>query len=235
MTSILYTHYINNFTETRMTISSGSDAHLLIFPYSAQGHMIPLLDLTHQLLLYNFTIIILITPKNLHLLNSLLSTHPSIKTLVLLVATHPSIPQGPENTKDLAPTSFEAMMRYLGELYDPITQWFKSHPSPPVAVISDMFLGWTHRLPCELRIHCIVFSPSVAMALSIMYSLWRDLPRRENPSDENKVILFPNIPSSPKYPWWKLFPLYCSFVGANPDSEFIKDAFHANMASWGLI
>ena len=127
------------------------------------------------------------------------------------------------------------MMRYLGELYDPITQWFKSHPSPPVAVISDMFLGWTHRLPCELRIHCIVFSPSVAMALSIMYFLWRDLPRRENPSDENKVILFPNIPSSPKYPWWKLFPLYRSFVGANPDSEFIKDAFHANMASWGLI
>ncbi|KAK9996307.1 hypothetical protein SO802_020993 [Lithocarpus litseifolius] len=75
-----------------MTISSGSDAHLLIFPYPTQGHMIPLLDLAHQLLLHNFTITILITPKNLHLLNSILSIHASIKTLILPLPTHPSIP-----------------------------------------------------------------------------------------------------------------------------------------------
>ncbi|KAK7826133.1 udp-glycosyltransferase 89b2 [Quercus suber] len=219
-----------------MTVSSGSDAHLLILPYPAQGHMIPLLDLTQQLVLRSFTITILTTPKNLHLLDSLLSTHPaSINTLVLPFPTHPSIPQGLENTKDLAPTSFEAMICCLSELYDPITQWFKSHPSPPAAIISDMFLGWTHRLACELSIHRIVFSPSGAMALSVMYSLWRDLPRRENLSDENEAISLPNIPSSPKYPWWKLSPLYRSFVEANLDSEFIKDAFRANMASWGLV
>ena len=236
ITSILYIHYINNSTETRMTISSGNDAHLLIFPYPAQGHMIPLLDLTHQLVLHSFTITILTTPKNIHLLDSLLSTHPdSINTLVLPFPTHPSIPQGLENTKDLAPTSFEAMICCLSELYDPITQWFKSHPSPPAAIISDMFLGWTHRLACELGIHRIVFSPSGAMALSVMYSLWRDLPRRENPSDENEAVSLPNIPSSPKYPWWKLSPLYRSFVEANLGSEFIKDAFRANMASWGLV
>lgn len=98
-----------------------------------------------------------------------------------------------------------------------------------------MFLGWTHRLAFELGIHRIVFSPSGAMALSVMYSLWRDLPRRENLSDENEAISLPNIPSSPKYPWWKLSPLYRSFVEANLDSEFIKDAFRANMASWGLV
>ena len=73
------------------------------------------------------------------------------------------------------------------------------------------------------------------MALSVMYSLWRDLPRRENPSDENEAVSLPNIPSSPKYPWWKLSPLYRSFVEANLGSEFIKDAFRANMASWGLV
>nr|XP_023915071.1 UDP-glycosyltransferase 89B2-like [Quercus suber]POF07364.1 udp-glycosyltransferase 89b2 [Quercus suber] len=219
-----------------MTVSSGSDAHLLIIPYPAQGHMIPLLDLTQQLVLHSFTITILTTPKNLHLLDSLLSTHPaSINTLVLPFPTHPSIPQGLENTKDLAPTSFEAMICCLSELYDPITQWFKSHPSPPAAIISDMFLGWTHRLAYELSIHRIVFSPSGAMALSVMYSLWRDLPRRENLSDEKEAISLPNIPSSPKYPWWKLSPLYRSFVEANLDSEFIKDAFRANMASWGLV
>ncbi|KAK9996308.1 hypothetical protein SO802_020994 [Lithocarpus litseifolius] len=98
-----------------------------------------------------------------------------------------------------------------------------------------MFLLWTHRLACKLGIHRIVFSPSGAMALSIMYSLWRDQPRRENPSDENEVVSFPNIPSSPKYPWWKLSPLYRSFVEANLDSKFIKDAFRANMGHYSHL
>jgi|UniRef100_A0A2N9G611 hypothetical protein len=218
-----------------MTVSA-TNVHILIFPYPAQGHMLPLLDLTHQLAIHGFTITILVTPKNLSFLNSLLSTHPaSIKTLVLPFPSHPSIPPGVENNKDLPATSFRTIMCALGQLYDPITQWFKSHPSPPVAIISDMFLGWTHKLACELGIHRIVFSPSGAMGLSNMYTLWRDLPRRENPHDENEVLSFPNIPNSPKYPWWQISPLYRTFVEGDPDSEFLRDGFLGNMASWGLV
>lgn len=123
----------------------------------------------------------------------------------------------------------------LGELHDPIIQWFKSHPSPPVAIISDMFLGWTHRLACELGIRRILFSPSGAMALSVIFSLWRDLPQREDPKDQNEVVSFPNIPNSPKYPWWQISPVYRSYIEGDPDSEFIKDGFLANMVSWGLV
>ncbi|KAL2482785.1 UDP-glycosyltransferase 89B2-like [Forsythia ovata] len=55
---------------------SESGAHILIFPYPAQGHMIPLLDFTRQLATAGLTITILVTPKNLPLLNPLLSKHP---------------------------------------------------------------------------------------------------------------------------------------------------------------
>ncbi|KAG6675422.1 hypothetical protein I3842_15G100100 [Carya illinoinensis] len=222
---------------------SGTDAHLLVFPYPAQGHMIPLLDLTHQLAIHGVTITILVTPSNLPLLEPLLSAHPSIKTLVLPFPSHPAIPPGVENVKDLPPNSFRAMMISLAQLHEPLLRWFRSHPSPPVAIVSDMFLGWTHRLACELGIRRLVFSPSGAMALSVIYSLWRYLPMRqkqnsrEEDGDQDEIVSFPNIPGSPNYPWWQVSPVYRSFVETKGDldSELVKDGFLADMESWGLV
>ncbi|GMQ11038.1 hypothetical protein CsSME_00053807 [Camellia sinensis var. sinensis] len=181
--------------------TAGDGTHVLVFPYPAQGHMTPLLDLTHQLASRGLTITTLITSKNLSLLNPLLSKNPTIQTLILPFPAHPSIPSGVENVKDMPPNGFRAMMPAMGELYNPLLNWFQNHPSPPVAIISDMFLGWTHHLPCQLSIRRLVFSPSGAMALSVAYSLWRDLPKRDDPNDDNALISFAKVPNSPIYPW----------------------------------
>ncbi|KAJ0047530.1 hypothetical protein Pint_16315 [Pistacia integerrima] len=218
-----------------MTIS-GTGAHVLVFPYPAQGHMIPLLDLTHQLATRGLTVTILVTPKNLNLLSPLLSfNHPSIKTLVLPFPSHPSIPDGVENSKDLPANLFITMMHALGELYSPLLNWFKNHPSPPVAIISDMFLGWTNKLACELGIHRLVFSPSGAKALSVIYSLWSEMPKLQNADDPTVVFTLQKIPNAPKYPWWQISPIYRRYVEGNPVSEFIRDGFLGNIGSWGLV
>ncbi|KAL5751448.1 hypothetical protein ACOSP7_026051 [Xanthoceras sorbifolium] len=224
-------------TSERPTMSIlGSSSHILVFPLPAQGHMIPLLDLTHQLATHGLTITILVTPKNLPLLNPLLSTHPSIKTLVLPFPAHPSIPDGVENCKDLpSNSSMVPILRALGELYNPVLDWFQNHPSPPVAILSDMFLGWTHKLACQLGIRRIAFSPSGALALSIIFALWRDMPRLNSNDDSTQIITFPGIPNSPKYPWWQLSPIYRSYVEGDPVSEFIRDGILGNISSWGLV
>ncbi|KAF8389882.1 hypothetical protein HHK36_024400 [Tetracentron sinense] len=215
--------------------NSGGGAHIMVFPFPAQGHMIPLLDLTHQLATRGLTITILVTPKNLSLLNPLLSKNPSIQTLVLPFPSHPSIPPGVENLKDMPGNTFRAMIPALGELYYPVLHWFQTHPSPPVAILSDMFLGWTHHLASQLRIPRIVFSPSGALAMAVVYSLWRDLPFRDDPDDSNVPISFPKVPNSPTYPWWQLSPIFRSYVAGDPVSEFLRDGFLANVASWGMV
>ncbi|KAI3807390.1 hypothetical protein L1987_23317 [Smallanthus sonchifolius] len=215
-------------------ITSGS--HVLIFPYPAQGHMLSLLDLTHQLALRNVSITILVTPKNLPTLSPLLSAHPTtITTLILPLPPHPSIPPGIENVKDLPVNAFKAMMVALGDLYNPILQWFRNHPSPPVAIISDFFLGWTHHLAGELGIRRYTFSPSGALALSVIFSLWRYQPKRVNLENKNEVVKFSKIPNSPEYCWWQLSPIYRSYVEGDPESEFIKEGFLADIASWGIV
>ncbi|XP_057479653.1 UDP-glycosyltransferase 89B2-like isoform X3 [Actinidia eriantha] len=215
-------------------LSSG--AHILVFPYPAPGHMMPLLDLTHQLALRGLTITILVTPKNLPILQPLLSTHTNIRPLVLPFPAHPSLPSGAENVKDLPPSAFPAIMRAMRQLHTPILNWFQTHASPPVAIISDMFLWWTHHLACQLSIRRYMFSPSGVMAMAIIYSLRRYPPERNDPSDPNGLISLSKIPNSPIYPWWQLQFLYStSYVEGDPISEFMRDGVMANMASWGLV
>ncbi|KAF3437999.1 hypothetical protein FNV43_RR20755 [Rhamnella rubrinervis] len=218
-----------------MTVSAATGAHILVFPFPAQGHMIPLLDLTHHLVTNGLTITILVTPKNLHLLNPLLSANPTIKTLVLPFPAHPGIPSGIENVKDLPADRFRTMICALGGLHQPLLSWFRSHPSPPVAIISDWFLGWTQYLASELGIRRIDFLSSGLLSSSILYSLWLDQFKRNDPNDENEVVSFPNLPGSQNYPWWQLSPLYRAYVKGDPDSEFMRKIFLGNIASWGLI
>nr|GFA23053.1 UDP-glycosyltransferase 89B2 [Tanacetum cinerariifolium] len=215
-------------------INPGS--HILVFPYPAQGHMLSLLDLTHQLAIRKILITICITPKNLSTLTPLLSTHPNtIRTLVLPMPSHPNIPSGIENVKDLPAGGFKAMMVALRDLYNPIVAWFRENPNPPVAIVSDFFLGWTNDLARDLGIHRYCFSPSGALALSVIFSLWRYAPKRCDQDNENEVIKFSNIPNCPEYPWWQISPIYRSYVKGNAISEFIKDGFFGDIASWGVV
>ncbi|MCL7045679.1 hypothetical protein MKW94_022341 [Papaver nudicaule] len=197
--------------------------------------MIPLLDFAHQLSLHNLTITILITPNNLPILNPLLSKNPSIKTLVLPFPNHPRIPQGVENAKDLTPNLFPTMLFAMSGLYKPILEWFKSHPSPPVAIISDFFLGWTQHLACELGIPRINFSPSGAMGIAVIDSLFQNVPKLNNDDPNHRIVSFPDIPNSPFYPWSQLPSIFRSLKHGEPESEFNRKSMIANFESWGTL
>ncbi|KAI9196738.1 hypothetical protein LWI28_026558 [Acer negundo] len=140
-----------------------SSSHVLVIPFPASGHILPHLDLTNQLALRGLTITVLVTPKNLHFVNPLVSLHPTtIQTLVLpFPNSHPSIiPPGVENMQDVTIEFMPCIATTLSGLHDPIVHWFQSHPCPPVAIFCDALLNpWTHRLASALGIKLIGFMP----------------------------------------------------------------------------
>ncbi|KAF8399225.1 hypothetical protein HHK36_015090 [Tetracentron sinense] len=213
-------------------MSSTDSAHILVFPYPAQGHMLALLDLTHQLAIRGLTITVVVTPKNLPILNPLLSQHPSIQTLVLPLPPHPSIPPGVENVKDLGNQGNFAIMSALGALYHPIAHWFNSHPSPPVAILSDFFLGWTHHLALHLAVPRIVFYSSGAFLVSVLNYIWHNLRTVRTLSS---VAAFPDLPNSPSFPSDHLPSVFRRYRESEPDSEFMKNGMIANISSWGCV
>ncbi|KAK0573245.1 hypothetical protein LWI29_004861 [Acer saccharum] len=143
---------------------SGEIVHVLVFLYPAQGHTLPLLDLTHQLSLCNITITVLTTPKNKPLLNA----NPTIQTLVFPFPSHPLIPPGVENVREFGNRGNLPVMLTLTNLFDPIVDWFQSHHNLHVAIISDFFLGWTLSLTNQIHIPRINFCSFGAFLCSVL-------------------------------------------------------------------
>ncbi|KAA8541098.1 hypothetical protein F0562_025061 [Nyssa sinensis] len=208
-------------------MSTTAGVHVLLYPFPAPGHIIPLLDFTHLLLTRGLTVTVLVTPSHLSLLHPLLSTHPSssIQTLVL----------EPPDASTSSLSRVAANIRSTSELYNPILQWFQSHPSPPVAIISDFFLGWTNHLASQIGVPRVVFWPSGVFASSVFNCMWRDLPKNDEPDNENFLISFPNIPNSPTLPWWQLSHAYRYYKEGDPDWECIRNNMLANLTSWGIV
>ncbi|KAH1040713.1 hypothetical protein J1N35_042456 [Gossypium stocksii] len=212
--------------------ATATHPHILVFPYPAQGHMLPLLDLTHQLALRGLTITILVTPKSLPFLSPLLSTHSSsITPLVFPFPSHPLIPQGVEHVKDLGNSGNLPIMAALAKLHDPVLNWFNSQTNPPVAIISDFFLGWTQRLATQLQIPRLTFYSSGAFVGSIFDYIWNNVEKVKSLSE----IEFGNLPGSPVFKQEHLPSLFKLYKPSDPDLEVIKDGHVANTKSWGCF
>ncbi|XP_012459423.1 UDP-glycosyltransferase 89A2 [Gossypium raimondii] len=212
--------------------ATASHPHILVFPYPAQGHMLPLLDLTHQLALRGLTITILVTPKSLPFLSPLLSTHPSsITPLVFPFPSHPLIPQGVEHVKDLGNSGNLPIMAALGKLHDPLLNWFNSQSNPPVAIISDFFLGWTQRLATQLQIPRLTFFASGAFVVSLCDYMWSNIEKLKSLSE----IKLSHLPGSPVFKPENFPSLFKHYKQSDPDCEFVKDGILANTKSWGCV
>lgn len=211
--------------ESKRTVSKPQ--HIMVFPYAAQGHLLPLLDLTHQLCLHgDFIVSIIITPNNLPYLSPLLSAHPSIVTAITFpFPHHPSIPAGVENVKDLGCSGNPLIMASLRQLREPIINWLSSHPDPPVALISDFFLGWTK----DLGLPRFAFFSSGAFLASTLHFV-SDKPHIFQTTEP---LCFSDLPRSPVFKTEHL-PSLIPESPSSQDLECIKDT-QENFSSKGCI
>ncbi|KAF3431646.1 hypothetical protein FNV43_RR26377 [Rhamnella rubrinervis] len=205
--------------------------HVLVFPYPAQGHLLPLLDLTHQLCLRNIIITILVTPKNLSALHPLLSLHPTIQPLVFPFPPHPDLPPGVENVRDVGNRGNIPIINALSKLHDPIIQWFKSLHNPPVAIVSDFFLGWTLQLANQLNIPRISFFSSGSFLASVLVHCYRNA----TTVHALPVVEFHELPRAPSFKQEHLPSIFRYYSESNVEFQIIKEGNIANSESWGVI
>ncbi|MBA0669839.1 hypothetical protein Goklo_024179, partial [Gossypium klotzschianum] len=119
----------------------------------------------------------------------------------------------------------------LGKLEDPLVNWFNSLSDPPVAIVSDFFLGWTQRLATRLQIPRITFFSSGAFVASISDSVWNNVEKMQCLSE----LEFAHLPGSPTFKEQHLPFLFKHYKRSDPDWEFIKDGILANTKSWGCV
>lgn len=127
------------------------------------------------------------------------------------------------------------MMDALAGLQDPIIQWFESHRNPPVALLSDSFLGWTHHLAHLLRIPRVVFHCYAAFTRAVFAHLWAS----SDGVEPGAELTFTELPRSPRLSWGQIPSLFRRVKDLECDnlvvSEFIKKSMVANELSWGSV
>ncbi|CAM8970339.1 hypothetical protein QQ045_005460 [Rhodiola kirilowii] len=214
-------------------IGGGGRKHVLLFPYPAQGHMLPMIDLADQLARRGLDLTILVTPKNAEILNPLLSVHPGIRTLVLPFPGHPKISQGVENLKDIGNHGNVPMMNAMGKFRVGIVEWFKGQEDSirPVAIVSDFFLGWTERVAKEVGVPRIAFYSLSVLLMEVSYYSWKEIDHVLSLD----TVEFEELPGRPVFKNEHLPSMVRRYNKSDPDWKFVKDSMTEGSTSWGLI
>ncbi|CAL9213883.1 unnamed protein product [Arabidopsis halleri] len=149
--------------------------HVLVIPFPQSGHMVPHLDLTHQILLRGATVTVLVTPNNSSYLDSLRSLHSPehFKTLILPFPSHPCIPSGVETLQQLPLEAIVHMFDALSRLHDPLVDFLSRQPPSdlPDAILGSSFLSpWINKVADAFSIKSICFLPINAHSISVMWA-----------------------------------------------------------------
>ncbi|XP_022741215.1 UDP-glycosyltransferase 83A1-like [Durio zibethinus] len=182
--------------------------HILAIPYPAQGHVIPLMELSHSLTKHGFKITFVNTDFNHKRVTDAFAHKVSGEGLIHLV----SIPDGMEVGEDrnhLGKLTEGINQVMPGELKELIEKINRLEDDEITCVIADVNMGWALEVAAELGIPGAAFWPASALVLAFLFStekLIEDEVIDENgtPINKEKMIqLHPNTPAMhPKTILW---------------------------------
>ncbi|CAN6169562.1 unnamed protein product [Urochloa humidicola] len=171
---------------------SGRD-HIVIFPFMAKGHMLPLLHFATALTAHHarLHITLVITPGNVPFARSHLP--PSVSLIALPFPSLPPLPAGIESTDALpSPSLHLPFLHATALLATPFADYLASLRSPPLAVVSDFFLGFTRAAAASAGARRVVFNGMSCFASAICKALAAAPPPSYEPGA--RLLRVPDMP-----------------------------------------
>ncbi|KAJ4824372.1 hypothetical protein Tsubulata_038227, partial [Turnera subulata] len=220
-------------------MASPSPNHIVIFPFMAQGHTIPLLDLSKALSRQQIKVTIITTPSNARSISKYVAHHPHIYLLEIPFPTIDGLPEGCENTSQLPSMEsyvpFLLATKQLQKPFQEVLQSMAESETPPLCVISDFFLHWTVPVCQGLGVPRLVFHGMSVLSMAILKYLFV-----HSPHSKSKSPFEPLDMSGMKLP----FTLTSADIPAevlgiqdhnSPYSQFMAEVGEADVNSWGVV
>ncbi|PIN21479.1 trans-zeatin O-beta-D-glucosyltransferase [Handroanthus impetiginosus] len=155
----------------------GKQPHFVLFPFMAQGHMIPMMDIARLLSKRGVLVTLLITPHNQNRLKTVISRAIDSRLSIQVVnikfpSAEAGLPEGSENF-DMVPTIDDALKFFkatsmLKVQVQELLQELKPFPS---CLISDLWYPWTTKVAQNLHIPRILFHGTSCFSLICMHML----------------------------------------------------------------
>lgn len=211
--------------------------HLLLFPFMAQGHLIPFLNLAKLIeQRKRFRITIVNTPLNIAKLRSSLPPNSAIHLIQLpFSSSEHGLPPNSENTDSLPlhlfTTFFQATETLRSSFEHLISSMFRQRGHNRLCIVADMFLGWTVESAKKLGVFHSVFVTSGAYASAIIFSIWLHQPLPPESYDEVPLVDFPEV----KIHHSQLINTIVSGDGMDPATVFLRQQICLGFQSKGLL
>ncbi|KAG5577413.1 hypothetical protein H5410_057547 [Solanum commersonii] len=132
---------------------------IILFPFMAQGHIIPFLTLAFKLEKKGYNIIFVNTPLNIKKRKLSLPQNSSISLLEIpFNSSEHGLPPNTENTDSLSYKLSVHFTTISSSLEPSFRNLVSSLIEKPLCVISDMFFGWSANVAHEFGIFHVIFS-----------------------------------------------------------------------------
>ncbi|KAL0666572.1 hypothetical protein Bca4012_029276 [Brassica carinata] len=212
--------------------------HFVLFPFMAQGHMIPMVDIARLLAQRGVTITIVTTPHNAerfkNVLNRAVEAGLPIKVVhVKLPYQKAGIPEGKENMDSL--DSKELMVPFfkmVNKLEEPVMKLVEEMKPKPSCLICDLCLPYTSKIAKAFNIPKIVFHGFSCFCLLCMHVLRQNLEILQNLKSEKEYFFVPDFPDKVEF----TRPQVPVRINATGDwKEFLDAMAEAENTSYGII
>ncbi|KAJ1418911.1 UDP-glycosyltransferase family, conserved site [Sesbania bispinosa] len=215
--------------------SQAPKLHFVLFPFMAQGHMIPMMDVAKLLVQHNAIVTIVTTPRNAPRFTSIVARYIESGFQIRLVqlqfpCKEGGIPDGCENV-DMLP-SLDMTLRFFNAtkfLQQPVEKLFEELTPPPSCIISDMCLPFTIHIAKKFNIPRISFIGVSCFYLLCLHNL-RIYDVMDRTTTESEYFVLPGIPDK-----IEMTKAQTGILTGDKWKEFHEQMVAAEMASYGVI
>ncbi|KAF8400436.1 hypothetical protein HHK36_013734 [Tetracentron sinense] len=214
-----------------------SQHHIVIFPFLAQGHTLPILDLSKALSCRGLKVTIITTPSNSPFIRLIISRYPEIHLREISFPLVEALPKGCENTAQLP--SMDLLLPFLTatkQLQQPFEQALRDMSQVqdlPICVISDSYLGWTNTSCRAFNIPRLVFHGMGAFSMAVRKSLLAHQTHKHKSNTEPLCV--PGVRLDFQLTKTDLPKSLREMDYDNPLSRFHLEAEESDLESWGVI
>ncbi|XP_019445807.1 PREDICTED: UDP-glucose flavonoid 3-O-glucosyltransferase 7-like [Lupinus angustifolius] len=169
------------------------DLHILFFPFLANGHIIPCIDLARVFVNRGTKATIVTTNLNVPLISRTIGkANINIRTIRFPSPEETGLPEGCENSESaLAPDKFIKFMKSTLLLREPLEKVLEEER--PDCIIADMFFPWATDSAAKFNIPRIVFHGLGFFPLCVLACV-RQYKPQDKVSSYSEPFVVPNLP-----------------------------------------
>ncbi|KAL4615386.1 hypothetical protein ACB092_07G121000 [Castanea dentata] len=210
-----------------MATESGYQLHIFFFPFMAQGHMIPTIDMAKPFAVRGVKATVVTTPCNAPLVSKTVERTRTLGLnidiqIVKFPTVEASLPEGCENVDSVSsPDMFPAFFIATKMLQEPLEQLLKDYQ--PSCLGADMFFPWA----TDVAAKPVFFSLAANDAMRLYE------PHKKVSSDSEAFVI-PNFPGEIKLTRAQL----PDFTQQDVETDFtklLKEAAESKLRSYGVV